>query len=57
MIGFGAIVKSIGRALEQASDGLRLALRGRRPKPSLVPIPVRARRLRRWVSWKAGSDD
>ena len=51
MIGFGAIVKSFARALDQAGSaaifGLRLALGIRRPKPCPIPIPADRRRPRR----------
>src|SRR5580693_3432125 len=51
MIGFGAIVKSIARALETASSAVALVLQqasgGRRPKLCPIPIPVEARRPRR----------
>ena len=49
MIGFGALVKSFAKALDQAGMaawlGLRLGSQGRRPKP--CPIPVAADRPRR----------
>ncbi len=50
MIGFGAIVKSIIRTLEDAASaailGLRLTLGGRRLKPCPIPVKVEPRRRR-----------
>jgi hypothetical protein len=47
MTGFGAIVKSILKAIEEAASGLRLAFGHQNPKPCPIPVHVPSRRGRR----------
>jgi hypothetical protein len=47
MSGFGAFLKPILSAIDQAVLGLQRAVGDRRPKPCPIPIPVESRRRSR----------